>query len=157
MSKYRSTHAHTHSLTHTHSHTHTHAHTLPYTKINTLTLTLTHLHKHTCIHTLSLTHKTHTHIPCCRARVGTMAWGSHVLSSGSRDRTILQRDVRAPEHFSAKLQSHRSEVCGLKVCVCARACVCVCVCARACACVCACVYVCVRMHVCVCVCVRAGQ
>ena len=123
MSKYRSTHAHTHSLTHTHSHTHTHAHTLPYTKINTLTLTLTHLHKHTCIHTLSLTHKTHTHIPCCRARVGTMAWGSHVLSSGSRDRTILQRDVRAPEHFSAKLQSHRSEVCGLKVCVRARACV----------------------------------
>eukprot|EP00983_Pelagomonas_calceolata_P116518 1160316-Pelagomonas_calceolata.AAC.3 len=44
-----------------------------------------------------------------------MAWGSHVLSSGSRDRTILQRDVRAPEHFSAKLQGHRSEICGLKV------------------------------------------
>ncbi|KAF5833078.1 activator and specificity factor for anaphase promoting complex [Dunaliella salina] len=49
-----------------------------------------------------------------RARVGTMAWGSHVLSSGSRDRTILQRDVRAPEHFSSKLQGHRSEICGLK-------------------------------------------
>lgn len=50
-----------------------------------------------------------------KARVGTMAWGSYVLSSGSRDRTILQRDVRAPDAFTAKLTGHRSEVCGLKV------------------------------------------
>uniref|UniRef100_A0A061SLY3 Cell division cycle 20-like protein 1, cofactor of APC complex n=1 Tax=Tetraselmis sp. GSL018 TaxID=582737 RepID=A0A061SLY3_9CHLO len=49
-----------------------------------------------------------------RNRVGTLAWNSHVLSSGSRDRTILQRDVRAKESFFTKLQGHRSEVCGLK-------------------------------------------
>eukprot|EP00198_Chlamydomonas_reinhardtii_P008278 XP_001697615.1 activator and specificity factor for anaphase promoting complex [Chlamydomonas reinhardtii] len=49
-----------------------------------------------------------------RARVGTQAWGSHVLCSGSRDRHILQRDIRCPEHFTAKLVGHRSEVCGLK-------------------------------------------
>ena len=46
-----------------------------------------------------------------RARVGTMAWSSHILSSGSRDRNILQRDVRAPEDYIHKLVGHRSEVC----------------------------------------------
>ena len=39
-----------------------------------------------------------------------MAWSSQLLSSGSRDRSILHRDVRAPEDFTAKLQAHRSEV-----------------------------------------------
>jgi hypothetical protein len=34
-----------------------------------------------------------------RARVGTMAWNSHLLSTGSRDRTILQRDVRVANSF----------------------------------------------------------
>ncbi len=48
-----------------------------------------------------------------RARVGTMAWSSHILSSGSRDRNILQRDVRAPEDYIHKLVGHRSEVCTL--------------------------------------------
>ena len=38
-----------------------------------------------------------------------------MLCSGSRDRHILQRDIRCPEHFTAKLVGHRSEVCGLKV------------------------------------------
>lgn len=45
-----------------------------------------------------------------RARVGVMAWSSHLLSSGSRDRNILQRDIRAPEDFQSKLLGHRSEV-----------------------------------------------
>ena len=45
-----------------------------------------------------------------RGRVGTMAWNSHLLSSGSRDRNILQRDIRAPEDFQQKLLGHRSEV-----------------------------------------------
>jgi cell division cycle 20-like protein 1 (cofactor of APC complex) len=49
-----------------------------------------------------------------RTRVGTLAWGSHVLSSGSRDRNILQRDVRVQEDFVSKLVGHKSEVCGLK-------------------------------------------
>lgn len=49
-----------------------------------------------------------------RTRVGTLAWSSHILSSGSRDRNILQRDVRVPEEFVSKLVGHKSEVCGLK-------------------------------------------
>ena len=43
-------------------------------------------------------------------RVGTMAWSSHMLSTGSRDRAILQRDIRAPEDFQHALRGHRSEV-----------------------------------------------
>ena len=49
-----------------------------------------------------------------RTRVGTLAWSSSTLSSGSRDRNILQRDVRSPEQFTSKLVGHKSEVCGLK-------------------------------------------
>jgi cell division cycle 20-like protein 1, cofactor of APC complex len=37
-----------------------------------------------------------------RARVGTMAWNSHLLSTGSRDRLVLQRDVRGPEPYVQK-------------------------------------------------------
>lgn len=49
-----------------------------------------------------------------RVRVGTMAWHSRLLSSGSRDRNILQHDVRVKEHYISKLLGHKSEVCGLK-------------------------------------------
>jgi cell division cycle 20-like protein 1 (cofactor of APC complex) len=45
-----------------------------------------------------------------RARVGTLGWSSHLLSSGSLDRSILQRDIRTPEDFQHKLLGHRSEV-----------------------------------------------
>lgn len=47
-------------------------------------------------------------------RVGCLAWNENVLSSGSRDRHIYHRDVRAPEQHFRKLTSHRQEVCGLK-------------------------------------------
>lgn len=47
-------------------------------------------------------------------RVGTLAWNSHLLSSGSRDRSILQRDIRAQDDFVSKFSGHKSEVCGLK-------------------------------------------
>ena len=50
-----------------------------------------------------------------RARVGALAWSSGLLSSGSRDRSILQRDIRTAESSVSKLAGHRSEVCGLKV------------------------------------------
>lgn len=50
-----------------------------------------------------------------RQRVGTQAWSSHMLSSGSRDKAILLRDVRVPEPYVEKLVGHKSEVCGLKV------------------------------------------
>ena len=47
------------------------------------------------------------------------AWSSHLLASGSRDRSVLLRDVRAKEAAVGKLAAHRSEVCGLKVSACA--------------------------------------
>ncbi|TXT15821.1 hypothetical protein VHUM_00324 [Vanrija humicola] len=49
------------------------------------------------------------------ARVGSLAWNSHILSSGSRDRTILHRDTRAPDQYIRRLSGHhKQEVCGLK-------------------------------------------
>ncbi|XP_058798503.1 fizzy-related protein homolog [Phymastichus coffea] len=49
------------------------------------------------------------------ARVGALAWNGEVLSSGSRDRMIIQRDVRTPCIVpQRKLSAHRQEVCGLK-------------------------------------------
>ncbi|KAK4374424.1 hypothetical protein RND71_005101 [Anisodus tanguticus] len=49
-----------------------------------------------------------------RLRVGALAWSSSQLSSGSRDKSILQRDIRAQEDYISKLSGHKSEVCGLK-------------------------------------------
>ncbi|KAK7425435.1 substrate-specific activator of APC-dependent proteolysis [Neonectria magnoliae] len=48
------------------------------------------------------------------ARVGSLAWNTHILSSGSRDRLIYHRDVRAPDQWMRKLVGHKQEVCGLK-------------------------------------------
>jgi len=49
------------------------------------------------------------------ARVGALAWNGDMLSSGSRDRMILQRDVRTPAVTpERRLVGHRQEVCGLK-------------------------------------------
>lgn len=49
------------------------------------------------------------------ARVGALAWNADMLSSGSRDRFILQRDIRTPSVFpERRLSGHRQEVCGLK-------------------------------------------
>jgi len=48
------------------------------------------------------------------ARVGTMAWNSQILASGSRDRFILIRDARIREQYISKLAGHKQEVCGLK-------------------------------------------
>ena len=49
------------------------------------------------------------------ARVGALAWSGDMLSSGSRDRLILQRDVRTPSIApERRLVGHRQEVCGLK-------------------------------------------
>ena len=48
------------------------------------------------------------------ARVSSMAWNQHILSTGSRDRTILHRDVRQPDQYFRKLVGHKQEICGLK-------------------------------------------
>lgn len=47
-------------------------------------------------------------------RVSSLAWNEHILSSGSRDRTILNRDVRIENHYVNKFEAHKQEVCGLK-------------------------------------------
>ncbi len=47
-------------------------------------------------------------------RVGATAWNSTLLTTGSRDKTILHRDPRASSHSTAKLLGPRQEVCGLK-------------------------------------------
>merc|ERR1712071_694203 len=49
------------------------------------------------------------------ARVGALAWNGDLLASGSRDRLILQRDIRTPPSIpQRRLSGHRQEVCGLK-------------------------------------------
>jgi len=48
------------------------------------------------------------------ARVGAMAWSSSLLSSGSRDKNVYNRDIRAKDEIIAKLTGHKQEVCGLK-------------------------------------------
>lgn len=48
------------------------------------------------------------------ARVSSLAWNSHILSTGSRDRSILHRDVRSPSQYLTKLVGHKQEVCGLR-------------------------------------------
>ncbi|KAF2154615.1 WD40 repeat-like protein [Myriangium duriaei CBS 260.36] len=47
-------------------------------------------------------------------RVSSMAWNQHILSTGSRDRTILHRDVRSPDQYFRKLVGHKQEICGLR-------------------------------------------
>mmetsp|Transcript_13362 Transcript_13362/g.24735 ORF Transcript_13362/g.24735 Transcript_13362/m.24735 type:complete len:535 (+) Transcript_13362:457-2061(+) len=47
-------------------------------------------------------------------RVGTLAWTSNILASGSRDKLIYQRDVRVPQFYTSKLVGHKQEVCGLR-------------------------------------------
>lgn len=48
------------------------------------------------------------------ARISSLAWNAHILSTGSRDRTILHRDVRSPSQYIRRLAGHKQEVCGLK-------------------------------------------
>ncbi|CAI5733179.1 unnamed protein product [Hyaloperonospora brassicae] len=48
------------------------------------------------------------------SRVGALAWNSYVLSSGSRDSSIIHHDVRARQHQLSTLTSHEQEVCGLQ-------------------------------------------
>ena len=47
-------------------------------------------------------------------RICTIAWCSKFMSTGSRDRTILNRDMRSSRDYVQKLIGHKQEVCGLK-------------------------------------------
>lgn len=45
-----------------------------------------------------------------QTRTGVLAWNSRILSSGSRDRNILQHDLRVSNDYVSKLVGHKSEV-----------------------------------------------
>lgn len=47
-------------------------------------------------------------------RTGVLSWNSCILASGSRDKHILQHDIRTSTNYISKFIGHRSEVCGLK-------------------------------------------
>ncbi|KAK1270575.1 Protein FIZZY-RELATED 3 [Acorus gramineus] len=49
-----------------------------------------------------------------RTRTGVLAWSSCILASGSRDKNILQHDIRVSNDYIGRLVGHKSEVCGLK-------------------------------------------
>lgn len=49
-----------------------------------------------------------------RDRVGALAWNRHILTSASRDATIVNHDVRVSCHNVATMSTHTQEVCGLK-------------------------------------------
>jgi cell division cycle 20-like protein 1 (cofactor of APC complex) len=41
------------------------------------------------------------------SRIGAIAWNSNMFSSGSRDKTILHRDLRVSNAFVSKLVGHK--------------------------------------------------
>jgi cell division cycle protein 20 (cofactor of APC complex) len=47
------------------------------------------------------------------ARIPTLSWNGHVLSSGCRDGSIYHHDVRIAKHKVMELMGHTAEVCGL--------------------------------------------
>ncbi|KAG8381016.1 hypothetical protein BUALT_Bualt06G0076900 [Buddleja alternifolia] len=49
-----------------------------------------------------------------KRRVGCLAWNGHILTSGSRDRAIINHDVRARNSLVCYMKVHIHEVCGLK-------------------------------------------
>ncbi|CAG9769326.1 unnamed protein product [Ceutorhynchus assimilis] len=48
------------------------------------------------------------------ARVGSLAWNSFILTSGSRSGQLIHHDVRQKEHVLATVPAHTQEICGLK-------------------------------------------
>jgi cell division cycle 20, cofactor of APC complex len=46
-------------------------------------------------------------------RVGALSWNRHILTSGSRDTTVVNHDVRIAQHNVAQLTTHTQEVCGV--------------------------------------------
>ncbi|KAG4128833.1 hypothetical protein ERO13_D09G043000v2 [Gossypium hirsutum] len=51
---------------------------------------------------------------CHRSRLGSMAWTSHILTTGGMDGMIVNNDVRIRSHVVKTYRGHRQEVCGLK-------------------------------------------
>ncbi|TIB14246.1 hypothetical protein E3P92_02034 [Wallemia ichthyophaga] len=49
-----------------------------------------------------------------RNRTGTLTWSGCMLASGSRDKSVLIRDVRVRDHFIRRVAGHRQEITGLE-------------------------------------------
>ncbi|SBT32853.1 cell division cycle protein 20 homolog, putative (CDC20) [Plasmodium ovale wallikeri] len=49
-----------------------------------------------------------------KLRVGTLCWYYGTLTSGSRDTTIINCDIRSKENSYTQLTQHKSEICGLQ-------------------------------------------
>ena len=47
------------------------------------------------------------------SRIGVLSWDQHIVSSGARDGSIWNHDVRIAKHKVAELLGHTAEVCGL--------------------------------------------
>ena len=48
------------------------------------------------------------------ARVASLAWNEHILTTGSRSGQIFHHDVRISQHHVSTLEAHTQEVCSLK-------------------------------------------
>ncbi|KAI4348859.1 hypothetical protein L6164_009528 [Bauhinia variegata] len=49
-----------------------------------------------------------------QARVGSLAWNNHILTTGGMDGRIVNNDVRVRSHIIETYRGHQQEVCGLK-------------------------------------------
>ncbi|KAE8661952.1 UDP-glycosyltransferase 89A2-like [Hibiscus syriacus] len=47
-------------------------------------------------------------------RIASTAWNGRILTSGSRDKSIINHDVRAANNVASCIKQHADEVCGLK-------------------------------------------
>ncbi|KAK8489797.1 hypothetical protein V6N11_046864 [Hibiscus sabdariffa] len=47
-------------------------------------------------------------------RIASTAWNGRILTSGSRDKSIINHDVRAANNLASCIKRHADEVCGLK-------------------------------------------
>ncbi|ETN68256.1 WD domain, G-beta repeat protein, partial [Necator americanus] len=61
------------------------------------------------VHTQKMTMELSGHT----SRVGCLAWNGDLVCSGSRDRHIIQRDIRQPHLTEKKMSAHRQEVCNV--------------------------------------------
>ncbi|KAL4196916.1 hypothetical protein AMTRI_Chr04g248690 [Amborella trichopoda] len=49
-----------------------------------------------------------------RGRIPSLAWNSHILTTGGHDGLIINNDVRVRSHIVETYRGHQQEVCGLK-------------------------------------------
>lgn len=48
------------------------------------------------------------------SRIGSISWNDSSISTGSRDKNILHRDMRWDSDYEIKFEGHKQEICGLK-------------------------------------------